>query len=63
MRRTVSLLASVASAVLLACGVVLITAPNPAEGAAKPNVLLVLVDDAHPSMVKRIPAVREKLVQ
>jgi N-acetylglucosamine-6-sulfatase len=31
--------------------------------AAKPNVLLVLIDDAHPSMVNRLPAVRELLVQ
>jgi N-acetylglucosamine-6-sulfatase len=51
-------------AVLLACGVVLIASAASDEVAAvKPNVLLVLVDDAHPGMVNHIPAVRQKLIQ
>jgi N-acetylglucosamine-6-sulfatase len=37
--------------------------PDLSEGTARPNVLLVLVDDAHLSMVNRIPAVQKLLVE
>lgn len=62
MRRVVFLFASMTLAVL-ACSVALIASSTSSVGAAKPNIILVLVDDAHPSMVNRIPAVRKLLVR
>ena len=63
MQRTVLAFASAALAGLLACGVLLLAVRTPSVAAEKPNVLFVLVDDAHISMLNRIPAVREKLVE
>jgi N-acetylglucosamine-6-sulfatase len=54
---------AVVIAALLACGVALIASAASDEAALKPNVLLVLVDDAHPSMVNHIPAIKQKLIQ